>query len=146
VGGAPFDLQFEIYGSMIHGTYRFEKEGTQYTLEFDMEEVQIEGSPLGQWLIFLLTGVPKISVEGNFLKEMGSSVVNALGRFMSLETVYSTAPVRIPGLQVRGNDLLYRFQPGQMPWWIRFLLRLGLYVRIVPEGKRLRVETHYRRG
>lgn len=143
--GRPYYLYFDIYGSLVHGRYQFEKEGCQYCLEFDLEEMYLEGEGSSQLLTLLLRGVPRVKAEGSLIRELGSSLVNVVGRFLDLESVYSTSVVKIPGLMVRNNDLLYQFQPGQAPWWIRLVLWVGIVIRLVPEGERLRVEIHYRR-
>lgn len=145
INGQPHQLNFQISESSVQGRFKFEKGGCSYHIDFELEEILLEGDWRKQQLILLFRGVPQVSAEGGFLQEIGSSLVNAIGKLVDLESILMASLIETPGLSVLGNDLMYEFQRGQAPIWLRLMLWAKVQLRIVPDSGKLRVEVHRRR-
>lgn len=146
INGRPHQLRIEISDSLIQGRFEFEKGGSIYHVEFCIEELLLEGDWKSQRLILLFHEVPRVNAKGHFLKELGSSLVNAVGRVLDLESILTASLIEIPGLSILENDLMFQFQQGQAPFLMRLILKLGFTLRMIPQGRQLLVEIHHKRS
>ncbi len=144
MGDRPLDISFNVVDSILEGKYQFQVRGVQYRLLFEMEEIQFEGMFREAGMVCLARGIPRVEADGDILREVGSQIVNFMGKHTTLEKVYGGAQEQIPGLRVRENDLYYRFRPGDVPWMLLLLLYLGFSFRFCPRENSLIMEIHWK--
>jgi hypothetical protein len=143
MGSRPLDISFNVLDSVLEGKYQFRVKDVQYRLLFEIEEIHFEGRFREAGMVCLARGIPRVKVEGDVLREVGSEIINFLGRHLTLEKVYGGAEEKIPGLRVRENDLYYRFRSGDVPLLFLLALFLGFSFRLCPKDNVLVIEVHW---
>ena len=147
VDGERVDLDLKVEDELVHGKFQIEREKTTYYIEFIIEELSFEGEWNRQWLTCLMKEVPRVSVKGSFLQELGSGIANALGRFVTMESVYLIVKDHVKGLNVIGNDVCLDLKkPPQGDWQrmiLQFLLSIGFSFSVIPTQSDLLIEIHY---
>ena len=146
------DIGFEVQHDHIFGVYQFDHDGTDYTLHFKIEELQLrrekKQDSSENLLTILFQEVPQITARGSLLHQVSTGIANIIGRFVTMESVFQLVRNHIPGLLIKGNDLqlvippqIYEDLRGLI---LMFTLRAGMWFRVIPNNGKLDVQIHWK--
>ena len=146
------DIGFEVQHDHIFGIYQFNHDGTDYTLHFKIEELQLrrekKQDSSENLLTILFQEVPQITARGSLLHQVSTGIANIIGRFVTMESVFQLVRNHIPGLLIKGNDLqlvippqIYEDLRGLI---LMFTLRAGMWFRVTPNNGKLDVQIHWK--
>ena len=146
------DIGFEVQHDHIFGVYQFDHDGTEYTLHFKIEELQLRREKnqdsSENLLTILFQEVPQITARGSLLHQVSTGIANIIGRFVTMESVFQLVRNHISGLLIKGNDLqlvippqIYEDLRGLI---LMFTLRAGMWFRVIPNNGKLDVQIHWK--
>ncbi len=146
-----FDIGFEVQHDHIFGVYQFEQDGTDYTLHFKIEELQLRRvnakHSADNHLTILFQEVPQITARGSILHQVSTGLANILGRFVTMESVFQLVSGFIPGLFIKGNDLQLVLPPKLYEDWrgliLLFTLKAGVWFRVIPNNGKLDIQLYW---